>query len=158
NCPVRLALFKDVIRERQANCPVCPTFSEEEKIVTTQQQKTLDLHARPAAMTSTKRKVSLLARHVTDAGYKIWGLIITRRASLMFLFLAILIAAYYGATLAQEPAGDQYYDVNVVNLSSLGGTRSQGSGINNRGWVSGWSNLPGNQSRRAVVWRDGELT
>src|SRR5262249_14439902 len=127
---------------------VCPTFSEEEKIVNTQQQKTLDSHTRLMAMTSTKRNVSLLARQVTDAGYKIWGLIITRRASLMFLFLAILIAPYYGATLAQEPAEDQFFDVNVVKLPSLGGASSRGSGINNRGWVTGFSNESSNTRRQ----------
>jgi probable HAF family extracellular repeat protein len=106
-------------------------------------------------MTSTKRKVSLLARHVTDTGYKICGLIITRRASL--LLLAILISAYFGVIMAQEPAEDQFYDVDVVNLSSLGGTHSKGNGVNNRGWVMGYSNLAGNTRRQATLWRDGEL-
>lgn len=133
-------------------------FPQEEKIVTTQQQqKTLDSHTRLMAMTSTRWNVSLLARHVIDAGYKIWGRTITGRASLMFLLLAILIAAYYGATLAQEPAEAQYHDVNVVNLSSLGGARNQGNGINNRGWVSGFSNLEGNQSRHATLWQNGSI-
>ncbi|HEU0177633.1 MAG TPA: hypothetical protein VFV58_25505 [Blastocatellia bacterium] len=118
--------------------------------MTTQQQKTLDFDARPAAMTSTRCNVALLARHVIDAGYKIRARIINRRAGLMLS--AILIAAYYGATLAQELASHQYH---IVNLPSLGGTRSIGNSINNRGWAAGYSNLPGNESRHATLWRYG---
>ncbi len=41
--------------------------------------------------------------------------------------------------------------------SSLGGTASRGNSINNLGWVAGWSNLPGNGSRHAALWRDGSI-
>ena len=46
----------------------------------------------------------------------------------------------------------------VTHLPSLGGTSSLAGSINNRGWVAGRSNLPGNQSRHAVLWRSGVLT
>jgi probable HAF family extracellular repeat protein len=128
-------------------------FPRRKKIVITKQQKTLDFHSHPAAMTSTRGNVSLLARHVIDAGYKTWTRIITRRAAL--LLMAIFIVVYYGATLAQESAPRQY---DVVDLPSLGGTRSQGNSVNNRGWVAGFSRLPADQSRRATLWRDGALT
>lgn len=42
--------------------------------------------------------------------------------------------------------------------ASLGGTLSRGTAINNGGWVAGWSNLAGNGTRHAVLWRDGVLT
>jgi probable HAF family extracellular repeat protein len=45
----------------------------------------------------------------------------------------------------------------VTNLASLGGTVSRGNSINNRSWVSGYSNLPGNQSRHASLWLNGSL-
>ena len=45
----------------------------------------------------------------------------------------------------------------VTNLSSLGGTVSRGNSINNRTWVSGYSNLSGNQSRHASLWLNGSL-
>ncbi len=45
------------------------------------------------------------------------------------------------------------YEV-VKFSSSLGGTQSRGLAINNRGWVAGFSNLPGNGSRHAVLWRE----
>ena len=46
-------------------------------------------------------------------------------------------------------------EYHVTNLSSLGGTVSRGNSINNRGWVAGYSNLAGNQSRHATLWLDG---
>ena len=46
-------------------------------------------------------------------------------------------------------------DYRVTNLPSLGGTISRGNSINDRGWVAGYSNLAGNQSRHAIVWVDG---
>jgi len=42
---------------------------------------------------------------------------------------------------------------HVARLPSLGGTASAGSSINNRGWVAGFSNLPGDQTRHATLWR-----
>ena len=62
------------------------------------------------------------------------------------MLLTILMAACCGAALAQAP---QY---NVSNLDALGGTNSRGDSINNRGWVAGFSNLPGDQSRHATLW------
>jgi probable HAF family extracellular repeat protein len=46
----------------------------------------------------------------------------------------------------------------VKNLKSLGGTSSVGFSVNDRGWAAGRSNLPGNQSRHATLWRGGGLT
>ena len=46
-------------------------------------------------------------------------------------------------------------EFQVENLPSLGGTVSRGNSIDNRGWVAGYSNLTGNQSRHATLWRDG---
>ena len=74
---------------------------------------------------------------------------ITKRASR--LCLTILIAACGGAI--QADGGDLRY--NFLNLDSLGGTNSRGNSINNRGWVAGFSNLAGNQSRHATLWPNG---
>jgi len=46
-------------------------------------------------------------------------------------------------------------DYRVTNLPSLGGTVSRGNSINDRGWVAGYSNLAGNQSRHATLWLHG---
>lgn len=60
------------------------------------------------------------------------------------------------ANVAVAAEGQTLYQ--VTNLSALGGTISRGNSINNRGWVSGYSNLPGNQARHAALWRDGSIT
>jgi probable HAF family extracellular repeat protein len=45
----------------------------------------------------------------------------------------------------------------VEHLGSLGGTSSRGNGINSRGWVAGYSNLAGNEIRRAALWKHGSV-
>jgi probable HAF family extracellular repeat protein len=75
------------------------------------------------------------------------------------LLAAALLAgavAAGGAGASQERSGHVQY--RVVNLSGLGGTSSVGLSINDRGWVAGRSNLAGNQSRHATLWRNGRLT
>jgi probable HAF family extracellular repeat protein len=78
-----------------------------------------------------------------------WIRLTTRKAS--HIVLTILSAACCGTALAQAP---QY---NVSNLESLGGTNSRGNSINDRSWVAGFSNLAGNQSRHATLWRKDSL-
>jgi len=64
---------------------------------------------------------------------------------------ALLAGVADGSAHAVEYPGKY----GVTNLSSLGGTVSRGNSINNRGWVAGYSNLAGNQSRHATLWLDG---
>lgn len=62
------------------------------------------------------------------------------------------------ACLAMPPeaaAAEGQTVYRVTHFGSLGGTISRGNSINNRGWVSGYSNLPGNQSRHATLWVEG---
>jgi probable HAF family extracellular repeat protein len=74
------------------------------------------------------------------------------------VFVAALLAglAYGGAFEASQQSQPAKYQ--VTNLASLGGTISRGNSINNRSWVSGYSNLSGNQSRHASLWRNGSLS
>jgi probable HAF family extracellular repeat protein len=53
---------------------------------------------------------------------------------------------------AEQPRAASYH---VTQLGSLGGTTSAGSSINNRGWIAGLSNLPGDETTHATLWRDG---
>jgi probable HAF family extracellular repeat protein len=55
------------------------------------------------------------------------------------------------------PGVAQGGEYRVANLPSLGGTISRGNSINNRGWVAGYSNLAGDQSRHAVLWLDESI-
>ncbi|MDP9201568.1 MAG: hypothetical protein M3P26_06505 [Gemmatimonadota bacterium] len=83
---------------------------------------------------------------------------------------AVLIAVLAGCSnetqVTQPPAPsadasaqrspNTQYEITKFS-SSLGGTVSRGDAINNRGWVAGFSNLPGNQTRHAALWRDGSI-
>jgi probable HAF family extracellular repeat protein len=85
----------------------------------------------------------------------------TKRAS-QTLFI-ILMAVCFGAALApvraQKPeaikAKSQY---QVSSLPTLGGTSNAGNSVNDLSWVAGYSRLTGNQSRHAVLWRNGSLS
>jgi probable HAF family extracellular repeat protein len=66
---------------------------------------------------------------------------------------SLILASAFLAGVAH--AGAHAGEYRVTNLPSLGGTVSRGNSINNRGWVAGYSNLAGNQSRHATLWLDG---
>lgn len=55
--------------------------------------------------------------------------------------------------ITQAAASEPRYRVQA--FGSLGGSSSLGASINDRGWVVGRSNLPGNQTRHATLWKDG---
>jgi len=67
---------------------------------------------------------------------------------------AVLMAA---ASLGETPeaSGGNGPLYRVTSLPSLGGTQSGGNGINDLEWVTGSSNLPGDESVRATLWLDG---
>src|SRR5713101_6990333 len=44
---------------------------------------------------------------------------------------------------------------SVVELSELGGTSGGANGINDRGWVTGADNLPGDLTSMATLWVNG---
>jgi len=48
------------------------------------------------------------------------------------------------------------YTVKI--LSTLGGSSSIGNSVNNRGWVTGAANLPGDTTEHAALWRNGVIT
>src|SRR5262245_3368062 len=69
------------------------------------------------------------------------------------LFAGVVVSRDVTAAKVNPPT--QY---RVADLPSNGGTNSRGNSINNQGWVSGYSNLAGNQRRHATLWIDGERT
>jgi len=70
-----------------------------------------------------------------------------------FMVPVLLLAAGVTPQARADQAHRQtVYD--VTNLASLGGTASGGSSVNNRGWIAGFSNLSGDQTRHATLWRD----
>ena len=69
------------------------------------------------------------------------------------LFAALVAPAQLAA---EELSNHRHHRYSVVRLGSLGGTMGGASSINNRGWVSGSSNLPEDQTQHAVLWRHGQ--
>ena len=45
----------------------------------------------------------------------------------------------------------------IIKLGGLGGTQARSNSINNRGWVTGWSNPPGDTVMHAVLWLHGQV-
>jgi probable HAF family extracellular repeat protein len=73
--------------------------------------------------------------------------------------LIALVIFRLGNTAAQEDerAAPQGYEREtsryiVSDLGTLGGTSSLAVGVNNRGWVTGWSTVTGNQEIHATLW------
>ena len=72
------------------------------------------------------------------------------------LLVAALLAGVRTPAGGGAPPGTRRQAMyRVTNLPPLGGTSSVGFSINDRGWVAGRSNLAGNQSRHATLWRNG---
>jgi probable HAF family extracellular repeat protein len=70
---------------------------------------------------------------------------------------ALLVVAVAATSASARPDQTAFANYHLENLDSLGGTSSVGFSINDRGWVAGRSNLTGNQSRHATLWRHGVL-
>jgi probable HAF family extracellular repeat protein len=73
-----------------------------------------------------------------------------------FLVRSLMSAAVLLAITAHADAFAQAR-YTLKNLASRGGTSSTGNSINTRGWVTGRSNLPDNQTRHATLWRNDAL-
>lgn len=70
--------------------------------------------------------------------------------------LAIIVSAALAiigfGTGFEAAEQDEEVTYKVRPLSSLGGTSSRGNGVNDAGFVTGFSNLTENKARRASVW------
>jgi probable HAF family extracellular repeat protein len=72
--------------------------------------------------------------------------------------VGVLVVSLSFVTSAVGPARGQQaprtqYQIN--QLGSLGGTASAGNSINDLGWVAGFSNLQGDGTTHATLWRNG---
>ncbi len=78
--------------------------------------------------------------------------------SRVLIAVAALTAAFLVS--ATSPARADHRPLTryqITQLGSLGGPISQGSSINNRGAIAGFSYLPGAAAMHATVWRDGRV-
>jgi probable HAF family extracellular repeat protein len=67
-------------------------------------------------------------------------------------YLLITTALFAALAVPVRVAAQQY---TLTDLGTLGGTFSSGEGISNRGWVDGFSTLPGDTITHAFLWRNG---
>lgn len=79
---------------------------------------------------------------------------IGRSALATAVLLAGIASGDDGVGVRSGPVPLRYH---LTRLDGLGGTSSIGTGINDRGWITGRSNLS-TGVRHAALWRDGEVT
>lgn len=77
------------------------------------------------------------------------------RGALIAVLAAVWLVDWGGPAQGHEMRSPAY---RVHALPSLGGLLSAGISINDRGWVTGTSDLPGDMVTRAALWRDGRVT
>jgi probable HAF family extracellular repeat protein len=83
---------------------------------------------------------------------------ITFFAGLALLFAALALPLRLAAQDKQDHNQLRHARYAVIELGTLGGTFSFGTGLNNRGSVAGTSTLTGDQVRHAFLWRKGMFT
>src|SRR5215472_3110813 len=84
-----------------------------------------------------------------------------KRDSLLGLMTIILLLATNLPASAQEQGTKQSgppVRYTLTDLGTLGGTFSQGFGVNEKGWVVGFSTTEGDAALHAFLWRDGVMT
>lgn len=81
--------------------------------------------------------------------------------TLMWFTAMMLFAALAAPVCVEAQDQKQNHTVSrytITTLGTLGGKQgSSAHGINNRSWVTGDANLPGDASEHATLWRDGEI-
>jgi hypothetical protein len=76
------------------------------------------------------------------------------RIGLIAALTALLLIASVGPAAAQSSRSTEYH---VRDLPSLGGLLSAGISVNDRGWITGTSDLSGDTVTRAALWREGRV-
>jgi|ERR1700674_3226283 probable HAF family extracellular repeat protein len=70
-------------------------------------------------------------------------------------FFAALAIPLWLAAQDQEEQNKKQSDYAVLDLGTLGGTFATALGVNNKGWVTGFANLAGDQNHHAFLWVKG---
>lgn len=80
------------------------------------------------------------------------------RISALAITAAVVIAVNTPVVTGQT-MGDatKQLHYSVQTLDGLGGTGARANSINDQGWITGWSLLPGDTTQHATLWRNGEL-
>jgi probable HAF family extracellular repeat protein len=82
-----------------------------------------------------------------------------KRDTLFCLIIIILLSITNLAAFAQEQGTNgPPLRYTLTDLGTLGGTFSQAFGVNDKGWVVGFSTTEGDVGLHAFLWRDGVMT
>jgi probable HAF family extracellular repeat protein len=74
------------------------------------------------------------------------------------IFVTLAIPIRLAAQVVPE-VNRRQIEYSVINVGALGGNQGAAyGGVNNRGWVAGDANLPGNQTEHGFLWRNGMMT
>lgn len=74
------------------------------------------------------------------------------------IFVTLAIPIRLAAQVVPE-VSTRPIEYSVINVGALGGNQGAAyGGVNNRGWVIGDANLPGNQTEHGFLWRNGVMT
>jgi probable HAF family extracellular repeat protein len=77
---------------------------------------------------------------------------ITRRATLKIALFCTLLVILAPGIWPQDQNGTTTSKYNVTELPTLGGTVGAAFSVDNKGWVAGVANLPGDRQEHAVLW------
>ena len=80
------------------------------------------------------------------------------RITAMTLFAALAIPVGLAAQEQQQQNAGKPQHYTVTDLGTLGGTYSQGFGVNNKGWVNGGATRKGDTAVHAFLWHDSVIT
>src|SRR5215472_16613127 len=84
-----------------------------------------------------------------------------KRIGLDFLVILVWVLSFGfpTQTYGQQPPDRAKPPVRytLTDLGTLGGTFSQAFGVNNKGWVVGYSTTAGDVGLHAFLWRDGVM-
>jgi probable HAF family extracellular repeat protein len=80
------------------------------------------------------------------------------KAMVVFLSTGSCAGAVAAVAHAADSRSNALPGYAVTDLGTLGGTLSFATGINDRGWVDGFSNLKGDVEQHAFLWRRGVMT
>lgn len=72
--------------------------------------------------------------------------------------LYVATVTFFALALPLELAAQKQTQYTLTFLGTLGGTFSQPFGMNNRGEVTGWSTMPGDQTFHGFFWQNGVIT
>jgi probable HAF family extracellular repeat protein len=80
---------------------------------------------------------------------------IIRRPTLAITLFFMLWVILAPGIQAQDQSGTTVSRYRITELPTLGGTVASAESVNDKGWVAGFANLPGDREEHAILWLSG---